>query len=229
MRLPGLFCCTVAGQILQASPVLAESGAGGASAHGVGLWVIAASLGVAACLVFLAGQFWFGDSSQRQRARFLRNKLDRMDHPAAVTAINGSIFWANQNALRGHDSAPRTLHELLAPRARIDLGVIYRTGSDAVRLGFGAARVGCCNDDGVCVLVARQEPPASLIWTLVPVRELEISAPSEGADRYDEAPFGYLVVDGDGRATGNACFQNMFDTAKVLRALRDAQPFAQSW
>lgn len=229
MTLAGRLCCAAIWQIAPAVPALADAAGPDTAPFLPGVWLPFVFLGIGGCLaVFVAG-FCCAGISQRRRDRLHRDRLGPIDQPAAISTTDGTLVWANRSALEGHEAMPATLQELLAPYTRVDAGQVYRTGSAAIRLGFGAERVSCCDGDSMCVLVAGFDPPGKLIWTLVPARELAISAPVAGPERYDDAPFGYLSVDAAGESTGNSCFRNQFAAEPVLTELRQADAGQVVW
>lgn|GEM_PF-5643195 len=59
-------------------------------------WLAGLSLLGAACLASLLFLLIRGDAGTRRRQRLLRARLDRLDHPALISGINGKVEWANR-------------------------------------------------------------------------------------------------------------------------------------
>jgi two-component system cell cycle sensor histidine kinase/response regulator CckA len=168
-------------------------------------WPVLALLGLGGVLAALAGTRRFGDAGQRRRDRLHRGRLDQLDAPAAISATDGSIVWANRAARPEGAAPPRSVLDLFASRVDVDARAVYRIATAAMRLGLGAERVSSRGGEGACILAARLDAPDNLAWTLVPAECLPLAAPATGAGQgesvtaLEAVPVALIQLDLDGR------------------------------
>jgi two-component system cell cycle sensor histidine kinase/response regulator CckA len=194
---PGICHAEVAG----AQPVEGTAG---------GPWLIVLGLAGLAGVVLLGLLFLFGDAGTRRRRRLMRERLDRLDLPAAVSGVDGKLEWVNRAMRAAYGDGPGDIVGRLGARLALDASLIYRLAKRAREMGFAIEPVRRLPDEGLAILSARFDVPDRLVWTILPPDRLPTITLDAVADPYEAAPFSHLLIDGSGIACANKHFRKVF-------------------
>ncbi len=133
-----------------------------------GPWLIALGLAGLAGVALLGLLFVFGDAGTRRRRRLLRERLDRLDCPAAVSGVDGKLEWANRAMRAAYGDGPGDITRRLGGGIEVDAGLIYRLANRAREVGFAIEPVRSLLSEDTVVLSARIDVPNRLVWTVFP-------------------------------------------------------------
>ncbi len=177
---------------------------------GAGQWLfvlLLAGLGIAALFILL---YMSGHASARRRRLALRERLERLDFPAAISGIDGRLKWVNRSMRAAYGDRPGGILLILGNGVEVDAGLIYRLANSAREMGFALEHVRCMSSDEMVVLSAQFEMPNHLVWTVFPADRLLEIAHDDSAGTYETASFAHLSVDGSGVASANPQFHKAF-------------------
>ncbi len=173
-------------------------------------WLIVLGLAGLAGVALLGLLFLFGDAGARRRRRLLRERLDRLDLPAAVSGIDGKVEWANRAMRADYGAGPGDIVRRLGGGLEVDAGLVYRLAIRAREMGFAIEPVRRLPGEEMAILAARFEVPDRLVWTVFPPGRLPKIALDGGAGPYEAAPFAHLRIGGAGNASANTHFRKVF-------------------
>jgi len=184
---------------------------------GPGQWPVVllfAGLGIIAAFTLL---YFSADYFNRRRRRALREQLDRLDFPAAVSGVDGQLRWVNRAMWKAYGDRHGDILGMLGNCIEVDAGQIYRLANSAREMGFALAPVRLLSSDERVVLAARFEMPNDLIWTVLPADRLPEIAREGKTDSYETAtlesvPVALVQFDFEGRLLwGNSLAREMLD------------------
>ncbi len=133
-----------------------------------GPWLIILGLAGLAGVALLSLVFLFGDASARRRRRLLRERLEKLDLPAAVSGVDGKLEWANRAMRAVYGDGPGDIVDRLGGGVEVDAGLIYRLANRAREMGFAVEPIRSLSSEGMAVLSARFDEPNRLVWTVFP-------------------------------------------------------------
>ena len=195
--------------ILTLAPGMSHAGETG-SVPGPGSWPIVLGLFGLTGLALLTALFVFGDASARRRRRLLRERLDRLDFPAAIVGVNGKIDWLNRSMRSAYGDGPGDIAQMLAAGVKVDAALIYRLANRAREIGFAVEPVHSLPSEDTVILSARLDDPDRLVWTVFPPDRLPQIGLGAGAGPYEAAHFAHVRIDGDGNTIANQKFREIF-------------------
>ena len=175
-----------------------------------GPWLIVLGLAGLAGVALLGLLLLFGDAGTRRRRRLLRERLERLDLPAAVSGIDGKVEWANLTMRAAYGNGPGDIVRRLAGGIEVDAGLVYRLANRAREMGFAIEPVRRLRGEETAILAARFDLPDRLVWTVLPPERLPKITLDGGAGPYEAAPFAHLRIAGDGNTSANLHFRKAF-------------------
>lgn len=186
------------------------------------------SVGAAAVTVFVVlllaaialGLWWAATAAGRPRLRKLRDRIDRLDMPAAVSRFNGTLLHANAAMRDSSGGLERRIEKTLGRKLGVSPALIYRLARDARDVGFGFEPAEAQSAAGTRVLSARFVEPDLVAWTILPperVLRLGSDAGAGSAD-WDPAPFAHLRVEPGGSVRANETFRRRYGDPAMLPA-----------
>ena len=175
-----------------------------------GPWPIVLGLAGLASVAPLSVLFLFGDVSARRRRRLLRERLEKLDLPAAVSGVDGKLEWTNRAMRAAYGDGPGDIVQRLGGGIEVDPGLIYRLANRAREMGFTIEPVRSLPSEDMAILSARFDVPDRLVWTVFPPDRLPNIALDGGAGPYETAPFAHLRIDGSGNASANRQFRKVY-------------------
>ena len=140
----------------------------------------------------------------------MRERLERLDLPAAVSGIDGKLHWVNQAMRVAFGGRQGDIVQRLGACLEVDASLIYRLANRAREMGFAIEPVRSLLSTDMAILSARFDVPDRLVWTVLPPDCLPKFALDGGTGPYEAAPFAHLRIDGSGNASANLQFRKVF-------------------
>jgi two-component system cell cycle sensor histidine kinase/response regulator CckA len=178
--------------------------------------VVALLLLAAACLTALLMLLLRGDAAARLSRRRLQARLQRLNHPAAISRMSGSLEWTNRALCSAHGEGSDEIVGRLSTGITVDAGLIYRLARRAREFGFAIEPTRRLKDGEPLLLTVQHEGSDRLVWTVCPPESLPKISWEEEATTFEAGPIAHLHFDDYGKATANRRFRTMFGDPAAL-------------
>ena len=153
-------------------------------------------------------------------------RLDDRPWPAAVTKIDGKVLLSNA-LLRTEFPAHDNIADRLGPAFDLDAAALYRMSRVALRDGLAIEQIQNCKGREEPVVTVQYRGGSTLVWQVIPRTRLGLPVDAGALSGFDQAPFGYVQINGLEPPETNAVFRDVFadQAATVLREQIDTGIF----
>lgn len=193
-------------------------------AVGISLLILAAVL-LGGALIALSGFLIARRRRKADRDEEIR-RLEERPWPAAITKIDGKVLLGNA-LLREEFPARDNIAERLGPAFGLDAAALYRMSRIALRDGLAIEQVQNRRGNEEPVVTVQYDGGSTLIWQVFPRSRLGLPVDPGAVAGFDQAPFGYVRINGLDTPETNAVFRDVFadDAVSVLHEQIDTGIF----